>query len=47
MTLTRRDFLKMYGLFAMWAAFASYAPNEAITQICPSHNPLSSFAWAR
>src|SRR5688572_8396862 len=36
MTITRRDFLKMSGLFATWTALSSCAPHEHHTH---SHAP--------
>lgn len=41
MTLTRRDFLKMSGMFAAWAALASCAPNEHPTLV-PTTAPVGT-----
>ncbi|HQV95683.1 MAG TPA: twin-arginine translocation signal domain-containing protein, partial [Anaerolineales bacterium] len=41
MTITRRDFLKMSGMFAAWTALASCAPSElALTPTAPALTAL-------
>lgn len=41
MTLTRRDFLKMSGMFAAWTALASCAPNDVLTP-APTTAPVGT-----
>jgi hypothetical protein len=41
MTLTRRDFLKMSGMFAAWTALASCAPHEHAT-LAPTTAPVGT-----
>jgi len=41
MTLTRRDFLKMSGMFAAWTALASCAPHEHATLV-PTSAPVGT-----
>ncbi|MFN8424882.1 MAG: DUF1800 family protein [Anaerolineales bacterium] len=41
MTLTRRDFLKLSGMFAAWTALASCAPNDVLTP-APTAAPVGT-----
>lgn len=41
MTLTRRDFLKMSGMFAAWTALASCAPNDVLSS-APTATPVGT-----